>query len=51
MGEDVDTQKHEVLQTGPGEEGKVVEVFEEGYSFNGKVLRPAKVKVGDGDEK
>jgi len=50
IGESVDPEKHEVLQTGPGEEGKVVEVFEEGYVFNGKVLRPAKVKVGDGSE-
>ena len=48
LGESVDPEKHEVLQTGPGEEGKVIEVFEDGYLFNGKVLRPAKVKVGDG---
>ncbi len=45
----VDTMKHEVLQSGPGEEGKVVEVFEEGYELHGKVLRPAKVKTGAGD--
>lgn len=42
----VDTNLHEVLQTGPGPANKVIEVFEEGYTFNGKVLRPAKVKVG-----
>ncbi len=48
LGEKVDPEKHEVLQTGNGEEEKVVEVFEEGYMFNGKTLRPAKVKVGDG---
>jgi len=49
LNEPVDPEKHEVLQTGPGKEGKVIEVFEEGYMFNGKVLRPAKVKVGSGD--
>ena len=50
LGEVVDPQKHEVLQTGPGEEGKVVEIFEDGYLFNGKVLKPAKVRVGGGKE-
>ncbi|MBI3332402.1 nucleotide exchange factor GrpE [Candidatus Peregrinibacteria bacterium] len=48
LGADVDTAKHEVLTIGPGEEGKILEVFEEGYELNGRVLRPAKVKVGDG---
>lgn len=42
----VDPSKHEVLMTGPGEAGKILEVFEEGYELNGKVLRPAKVRVG-----
>jgi molecular chaperone GrpE len=31
-----------------GEENKVVEVLEKGYLLNQKVLRPAKVKVGQG---
>ena len=48
LGEIADPARHEVLMTGPGEEAKVLEVFEEGYVLNGKVLRPAKVKVGDG---
>lgn len=47
LGQPVDPARHEVLQTGPGEEGKILEVFEEGYELHGKVLRPAKVKVGD----
>ncbi|MBU2213418.1 MAG: nucleotide exchange factor GrpE [Patescibacteria group bacterium] len=51
IGESVDPEKHEVLQTGPGEEGKVIEVFEVGFMFNGRVLRPAKVMVGAGNEK
>lgn len=49
LGEQVDSAKHDVLQTGPGEEGKITEVFEEGYQLNGKVLRPAKVRVGEGN--
>ena len=48
LGQVADPAKHEVLTMGPGEEGKVTEVFEEGYELNGKVLRPAKVKVGSG---
>ncbi|HLD63851.1 MAG TPA: nucleotide exchange factor GrpE [Candidatus Peribacteraceae bacterium] len=48
LGERVDTQKHEVLQSGPGGKDKVTEVFEDGYELHGKILRPAKVKVGDG---
>ena len=48
LGEVVDPEKHEVLQAGPGEEGKVVQVLEEGYLLHGKVIRPAKVVVGSG---
>ncbi len=48
LGEVVDPQRHEVLGLGSGEDGKVVEVFEEGYELHGKVLRPAKVKAGEG---
>ncbi|HAI98338.1 TPA: nucleotide exchange factor GrpE [Candidatus Peribacteria bacterium] len=48
FGQMVDPMKHEILQTGPGEEGRILEVFDDGYELNGKVLRPAKVKVGAG---
>jgi molecular chaperone GrpE len=48
LGKDSDPEQHEVLMTAPGEEGKVIEVLEEGYEFKGKVLRPSKVKVGSG---
>jgi|CXWL01.1.fsa_nt_gi molecular chaperone GrpE (heat shock protein) len=47
----VDASRHEILTAGPGPIDTVIEVFEEGYELNGKVLRPAKVKVGDGSEK
>lgn len=46
--ERADSAKHEVLQAGPGPKDTVIEVFEEGYLLHEKILRPAKVKVGDG---
>jgi molecular chaperone GrpE len=49
LGEIADPARHEVLTMGPGKEGTVTEVFEEGYELHGKVLRPARVKVGDGN--
>lgn len=48
LGKPVDPQQHEVLSAGPGEDGTVAEVFEEGYTLNGKVIRPAKVRAGNG---
>ena len=48
VGQPVDVAKHEVLQMGPGGADIITEVFEQGYELNGRVLRPAKVKVGDG---
>lgn len=48
LGAQVDTAKHEVITVGPGKEGEIIEVFEEGYALNGKPLRPAKVRVGAG---
>ena len=50
LGQTVDPLKHEALMTGPGEEGKITEVFDEGYELHGKVLRHAKVRVGDGSK-
>lgn len=48
LGQTLDAERHEVLMQGPGEAGKVTEVLEEGYELHGKIIRPAKVKVGDG---
>jgi molecular chaperone GrpE len=50
LGQQVDTAKHEVVTLGPGKEGDIVEVLEEGYELNGRLLRPARVKVGDGQK-
>lgn len=49
LGMPVDPSKHEVLMQGSGEQGKVTEVFQDGYELHGRVLRPAKVKAGNGE--
>lgn len=36
----------EAVSTGEGEEGKVIEELRPGYLLNGKLVRPAQVKVG-----
>jgi len=46
LGEDFDAEKCDALMTGEGESNKVLEVFEDGYELNGKVIRHAKVKIG-----
>lgn len=48
VGQPVDAERHEVLMQVKGEEGKVVEVLEDGYELHGKIVRPAKVKAGGG---
>lgn len=51
IGTDFDTDLHEALTKIPAPtpelKGKVVDVLEKGYSLNGKVIRFAKVVVGD----
>jgi molecular chaperone GrpE len=46
IGESCDTTLHEAIATGEGKSGEILEVIEAGYELNGKVLRAAKVKVG-----
>ncbi len=41
-----DPNIHEVLMEGAGPAGQVVQIFEKGYRYNGKTIRPAKVMVG-----
>lgn len=50
VGQKLDPSKHEAIATGPGEKDVIIEEFEKGYMLGDKVIRPAKVKVGDGDE-
>jgi molecular chaperone GrpE len=45
-----DPNFHEAVAFSPGEEGKVVSVVQKGYTLGGRVLRPAMVVVGKGQE-
>lgn len=42
IGEEFDPKKHHAVE---GDEGKIIEVVLKGYSLNGKIIRPAQVKV------
>ncbi len=51
LGEEFDPRYHEAVLQGPSpddQEGKVIEVFREGYRIGDRILRPAQVKVGTG---
>jgi molecular chaperone GrpE len=48
LGQPVDPQRHEILQAGPGEKDIITAVYEDGYELHGRLLRPARVQVGDG---
>ncbi|MEK7146052.1 MAG: nucleotide exchange factor GrpE [Patescibacteria group bacterium] len=45
----MDPHQHEVVMEAPGPRGEVLQVFEKGFAFKGKTVRPAKVQVGSGD--
>ena len=51
VGEKLDPNLHEGLMTGPGKKDIIIEEFEPGYTLNDNVIKPAKVKVGDGNKK
>ena len=48
VGQKFDPKMHEALLTGPGEKDLVVAELEKGYLLGDKVLKRARVKVGDG---
>ncbi|MFC2002661.1 nucleotide exchange factor GrpE [Chloroflexota bacterium] len=50
LGEPFDPNLHEAMMQAKGEEGVVIEELEKGYKFHDKVIRPAKVVVGSGEE-
>lgn len=50
LGMAFDPNFHEGVRSEPGPEGMVIREFEKGYTLNDKVLRPAKVAVGNGEE-
>lgn len=47
-GQKLDPEKHDVMTQVPGEEGIIVDEFEKWYELDGRVLRHAKVVVGNG---
>lgn len=50
LGQEVDPDRHDVMTEMAGEAGKVVQEFEKGYMLRDRVLRHAKVVVGNGNE-
>ncbi len=50
LGEPFDPNFHEALRQAKGKEGIVIEEFQKGYMLGDRVLRPAKVVVGNGEE-
>lgn len=50
VGETFDPNIHEALRQDAGPEGIIIEEFQKGYMMGAKVLRPAKVVVGDGSK-
>lgn len=49
LNKDFDQALCEAIETVPGETNKVIEVLTKGYTLNGLLLRPARVKVGKKD--
>jgi molecular chaperone GrpE len=50
VGSDVDANLHDVMSQAPGKEGIIVAEFERGYKLGDRVIRHAKVIVGNGAE-
>lgn len=49
IGQPFNPHVHEAVIAGPGTKDTVIEELEKGYMLDDKVIRPAKVKVGDGN--
>lgn len=49
VGQEVDPDRHDVLSQADGSEGKIVSEFEKGYTLGDRVIRHAKVIVGNGN--
>lgn len=49
IGQEVDPDRHDVMTEMPGEAGKIVSEFEKWYLLRDRVLRHAKVIVGNGN--
>ena len=49
IGEPFDPRFHEAIRQDKGQEGMVIGEFQKGYMLNDKLLRPARVAVGNGE--
>ncbi|MBP9779949.1 nucleotide exchange factor GrpE [Candidatus Gracilibacteria bacterium] len=49
IGHEVDPDRHDVMTEMSGEAGKIIQEFEKGYLLKERVLRHAKVVVGNGN--
>lgn len=49
VGEEFDPNYHEALRQGKGKEGIILEEIQKGYMLNDRLLRPARVVVGNGE--
>jgi molecular chaperone GrpE len=50
LGMEFDPNLHEAIRQDKGKEGTVIAEYQKGYMLNDKLLRPAKVVVGNGEE-
>jgi molecular chaperone GrpE len=50
LGMQFDPNLHEAIRQDKGQEGMVIAEYQKGYMLNGKLLRPARVVVGNGEE-
>ena len=49
IGEEIDPDRHDVLSQTDGPDGQIISEFEKGYTLGDRVLRHAKVIVGNGN--
>jgi len=50
MGEPFDPNLHEAAMHGKGKEGIIIEELQKGYKLHDRIIRPAMVVVGNGEE-
>jgi len=51
VGENFNPDLHEALLQGPGKKDTIIEELEKGYMLGTRIIRHAKVKVGNGEKK
>jgi|SRR6056300_1432215 len=47
--ENLNPHHHEIISSIPGEQDKIIEVIEQGYLMDDRVIKPSKVVVGNGN--